>query len=455
MAAEHREQGNAHFRAGDFTAAAAEYTAALRLDPRDAALWNNRAHALLQCGRPHLAAADCMCCLQLDPTYLKAHYRLGAALLAMGGTKSAIDAIKAGMGQCSGPAQSEFKKLLKQAKEKQARREVKPDPKYDTWYRPVPRTIPLSTYTVEQNRDFFQQIVKTIGAETDIEVRDLDPALYGGGRGLFALHDFKKGDVVFVDEPVCTVSFAPDLCCRCGSHVNETALVICPTCQAEAYCSETCRTLARDSYHASQCGDVAARVGRYRHQCWELGLPLESGYAPLMAVKIAGMTQNSQGNPQDTFDVAPFKHMVRLLDEPDPALAAELSFPFENRYAQFMMIQQMLGNPFDPRFDFAWYDELWNLMVVNVIGGEGSLTASVMGVGTFINHSCDPNCHPNLGEGHTVTFKACRDIAAGEQLFSFYTDPSRPLEERRARLEEQYLFVCRCLRCMAESPSQP
>eukprot|EP00667_Euglena_gracilis_P010520 EG_transcript_10711 len=453
MAAEHRERGNAYFREGDFDAAVTEYTAALLLQPRDAALWSNRAHAQLQRGRPHLAAADCMGCLQLDPTYLKAHYRLAAALLMMGGTKTAIEAIKAGMAQCSGSAQSEFRKLLKQAKEKEAQKEAKPDPKYDTWYKPAPRAIPASEYSVELNKDFFEAIVRAIGAEANIEARDLDPVTFGGGRGLFALRHFKKGEVVFVDEPVCTVSFAPDLCCCCGGTVSQAALVICPTCQAEVYCSDGCRERARRSYHGSQCGDVAARIARYRHQCWELGLPLESGYAPLMAVKIAGMTQLSPGYPCPTSAVAPFKHMVRLLDAPDPALAAKLAFPFENRYAQFLMIQQMLGNPLDPLFDFAWYDELWNLMVVNVIGGEGSLTASVMGVGTFINHSCEPNCHPVRGTGHAVTFTACRDVSAGEQLFSFYTDPAQPVAERRSRLEEQYLFSCRCPRCLAEGPS--
>lgn len=55
------------------------------------------------------------------------------------------------------------------------------------------------------------------------------------------------------------------------------------------------------------------------------------------------MTQLSPGYPCPTSAVAPFKHMVRLLDAPDPALAAKLAFPFENRYAQFLMIQQMLG----------------------------------------------------------------------------------------------------------------
>lgn len=47
----------------------------------------------------------------------------------------------------------------------------------------------------------------------------------------------------------------------------------------------------------------------------------------------------------------------------------------------------------------------------------------------------------------------CALSAAGEQLFSFYTDPAQPVAERRSRLEEQYLFSCRCPRCLAESPS--
>lgn len=30
---------------------------------------------------------------------------------------------------------------------------------------------------------------------------------------------------------------------------------------------------------------------------------------------------------------------------------------------------------------------------------------------TFINHSCEPNCHPVRGTGHAVTFTACRDVS--------------------------------------------
>ena len=112
---------------------------------------------------------------------------------------------------------------------------------------------------------------------------------------------------------------------------------------------------------------------------------------------------------------------------------------------------QMLALENNPWFDFEWYDRLWTLMIANVIGGTTAVSASIMSLGTFINHSCEPNCHPCVGVGHAVTFKAQRDIKKGEQLLSFYTDLERPVEERRGALEEQYLFTCKCPRCLREA----
>ena len=44
-------------------------------------------------------------------------------------------------------------------------------------------------------------------------------------------------------------------------------------------------------------------------------------------------------------------------------------------------------------FDFAWYDDLWYCLAVNVIatGYASESVASLLAVGSLINHSCRPN----------------------------------------------------------------
>ena len=195
------------------------------------------------------------------------------------------------------------------------------------------------------NEAFFDRLVsEASGAEDNVVVRDLDVGTFGGGRGLFAKKDIPKGAAVFIDEPLCTVSFAASLCCRCANRLPEKQdKFACPACGAEKYCSARCRELAQRTYHGSQCGRRAMQVAQYRDHCWRNDYPLESGYAPLMAMKIVGLTMQSPQYPCSTFDIPPFRHMSSLMDAPDPALVkkGDLCFPFENRWAQFDMIRQV------------------------------------------------------------------------------------------------------------------
>ena len=60
----------------------------------------------------------------------------------------------------------------------------------------------------------------------------------------------------------------------------------------------------------------------------------------------------------------------------------------------------------------------------------------------YINHSCAPNCEPELRKRHVYIF-ALRDIAAGEELAYDYG----------TEYFEQYLGKnCRCPKCMPEYP---
>ncbi|KAL8408475.1 hypothetical protein RB594_007057 [Gaeumannomyces avenae] len=74
-----KEEGNRHFQQGDFTGAESLYSQAIILDPKNAALFTNRAMARLKQNFWDLAISDCADCLKLAPDSFKAHYYMAQA----------------------------------------------------------------------------------------------------------------------------------------------------------------------------------------------------------------------------------------------------------------------------------------------------------------------------------------------------------------------------------------
>ncbi|KAG5183825.1 hypothetical protein JKP88DRAFT_140801, partial [Tribonema minus] len=70
----------------------------------------------------------------------------------------------------------------------------------------------------------------------------------------------------------------------------------------------------------------------------------------------------------------------------------------------------------------------------------------------MLNHSCIPNvalCF-SFGTEHNVpvlTFRALRNISAGEELCYSYVDLYQTTAQRRHMLQAAYHFTCGCVRC--------
>ena len=87
-------EGNAAFKAQDFTEAIRLYTAAIRLDPGNALLYTNAAQAHLKMGDYEAALERCDVAIRADERCVKAHLRRGIALRSMGDYGDAIKAFK-------------------------------------------------------------------------------------------------------------------------------------------------------------------------------------------------------------------------------------------------------------------------------------------------------------------------------------------------------------------------
>ncbi|XP_069496525.1 histone-lysine N-methyltransferase SMYD3-like [Ambystoma mexicanum] len=65
---------------------------------------------------------------------------------------------------------------------------------------------------------------------------------------------------------------------------------------------------------------------------------------------------------------------------------------------------------------------------------------------SLLNHDCDPNC-VIVFEGKHLLLRAAREIQAGEELTTSYTNGMMPSTERQSQLKRQYSFECKCYRC--------
>ncbi|KAL2111385.1 hypothetical protein VUR80DRAFT_10168 [Thermomyces stellatus] len=78
-----KEEGNRHFQAGNYVGAEGCYSKAIIADPKNAALYTNRALARLKLQLYDSVIDDCQRCLELKPGNMKAYYYLSQAQLAL------------------------------------------------------------------------------------------------------------------------------------------------------------------------------------------------------------------------------------------------------------------------------------------------------------------------------------------------------------------------------------
>eukprot|EP00927_Polykrikos_kofoidii_P035733 TRINITY_DN30271_c0_g1_i1.p1 TRINITY_DN30271_c0_g1~~TRINITY_DN30271_c0_g1_i1.p1 ORF type:complete len:669 (-),score=78.38 TRINITY_DN30271_c0_g1_i1:87-2045(-) len=82
--------------------------------------------------------------------------------------------------------------------------------------------------------------------------------------------------------------------------------------------------------------------------------------------------------------------------------------------------------------------------------GFSSDDAALYSAGSLMNHSCLPNVH-RLPLGRYLVVRAAKDIPAGEELTTNYTEVRCPLRTRQAEIRQKWGFSCTCGRCLAEA----
>ncbi|KAJ3743462.1 activator of Hsp70 and Hsp90 chaperone [Lentinula detonsa] len=89
-----REEGNVHFKAGDFAAAVKSYEEAIKRDPADARGYNNRAAAYIKLVAFPEALKDVNKAIEVDPSFVKAYIRKANVLISMREHTKALEAVQ-------------------------------------------------------------------------------------------------------------------------------------------------------------------------------------------------------------------------------------------------------------------------------------------------------------------------------------------------------------------------
>eukprot|EP00755_Sulcionema_specki_P009896 Sspe_Gene.44937::Locus_22119_Transcript_1_1_Confidence_1.000_Length_1459::g.44937::m.44937/K11426/SMYD; SET and MYND domain-containing protein len=410
---------------------------AANLDQK-ATLYSNRSACRLATD-PDLAAYDAQQAISIKPDWLKASWRMGCALLAMGS--------------------SEARKVLQKAKE------CITDTSSKEYHDVVEKlaSAPTTGEALVQHRpttapppaERTPKIPSPWGKR--IEVAKVDGV--GGRMGVLAAVDLKAGDIVLCEDPMICFSIDENSCAVCCAKVDR--LLSCEVCGYEYYCSEECRSRAKEQWHAAQCVvpggckevAVSKRLQRHYSLLRLSYVELSRCFAITVAARLHGLLATNPSHPT----IRAFQRLARLTDDADQEVLSKYPQSFETRLSQFDQLQEILcprsTTLGDPPYDFAWYRDLWMRVAANAIDictdPENEICA-LLEVGSFFNHSCDPNVvhMSSAGRGRpTVMFKTTRAVAKGEELCISYIDTDQDTGQRQELLQQMYYFRCQCPKC--------
>merc|ERR1719263_1873943 len=91
--AANKDEGNAHFKGGEYLKAAASYTKAIKAEPDNHVYYSNRSNAFLKLSKVGKALEDADKCISLAPEFVKGYHRKASALHAGEKTDEAVEVL--------------------------------------------------------------------------------------------------------------------------------------------------------------------------------------------------------------------------------------------------------------------------------------------------------------------------------------------------------------------------
>ena len=282
------------------------------------------------------------------------------------------------------------------------------------------------------------------------------------GQGVFA------EQFLSVKDPICTLSYptvmaidSDFLSTTCYYCLALTAtpfplpnygcasinLRICNGCSFARFCDRSCQVQAWNRFHKYEC-----RIFRklQRNQ-----LP-----AILRAVLRAVLLKD-----RDVIQIEEWNRIARLTSHEHILTARSPSNLTDMAEASKYIAQSSMSVEMIQRLIFIIRANATELPTP-IHGGIGVMLDPLF---AKFNHSCEPNIaihRPQhtmksgwmssnlLSEDERKTFARIvplRDIQKGEELLSCYVVPTASVKERKAKLQENYLFECNCSKCLSDT----
>ena len=173
-----KESGNQAFVSGDYTRALALYTESLAMDPSNAVVLCNRAALYIEEHRYGEAVDDLVACLELDPNYIKAYYRLGIAFRETSAFGPGLEKVRQGL--ALDPENEALTDLERELDGEFATRQSNP--------------------TNEEEDETFRSLITWLTSDTEGDVSDhtrLEMIYYSEGyRGVHSSTFIRKGETL-------------------------------------------------------------------------------------------------------------------------------------------------------------------------------------------------------------------------------------------------------------------
>ncbi|XP_041973756.1 histone-lysine N-methyltransferase SMYD3 isoform X2 [Aricia agestis] len=260
-------------------------------------------------------------------------------------------------------------------------------------------------------------------------------------RNVFRKSDsgVKAGDLILTEEPFAYVLSSKERGSRCDNCLEKCRLLKCSGCQFVYYCGKVCQIEAWND-HKWECVNIkrvspkevpdAARIlakiiNRLKRGD---GISYKAYYSPTSFRMWKDLMSHYSDIKKDKKKMDHFTSLCVVLYE----FLKDISLP--NTVDLIGLYGRMVIN------SFTILD-----MDMNSIGTGIYLAASV------IDHSCEPNAVATF-DGKTISIRAIKDMPTLDwrQIRITYIDLMKTAYERQVELQDNYYFLCQCVRCMDE-----
>ncbi|KAK9271392.1 hypothetical protein L1049_026982 [Liquidambar formosana] len=254
------------------------------------------------------------------------------------------------------------------------------------------------------------------------------------GRSLVTTRDFSPGEVIISQEPYASVPNNSSVDSRCDGCLKSSNLKRCSACQVVWYCGSTCQK-SEWNLHRLEC-HALSRLNKDRQKSVTPSIRLMVKLylrRKLQSEKIIPTT------PADNFKLVEdlVSHMSDI-DEKQLVLYAQMA-NLVNLILQW------------PEISIKEIAENFSKLACNahtICDSElRPLGTGLYPVISIINHSCLPNS-VLVFEGRLAVVRAVQHIPKGTEVLISYIETAGSTMTRQKALKEQYLFTCRCPRCI-------